>query len=136
MFLKRVETLEFEKEKTKVVKGADAKSVELVYKLGPFESNAVSMLMDKYETSVFVNEYAPVPDVHAAQALVNESVVSWSVIEYKKRTSLQCPQLKFIEKQLGFFFSCKDTQKADSSEIDPVRHVSFAETGSVGLRAT
>ena len=76
VLLKRVEMLEFEKEKTKVVKGADAKSVELVYKLGPFESNAVSMLMDKYETSVFVNEYAPVPDVHAAQALVNESVVS------------------------------------------------------------
>ena len=37
VLLKRVEMLEFEKEKEKVVKGADAKSVELVHRLGPFE---------------------------------------------------------------------------------------------------
>ena len=97
VLLKRVEMLEFGKEKEKVVQGADAKSVELVHRLGPFKSNAAPILTNKYVASAPVIEYAPALDVHAAPAPVNESVVSSPVIEYVTRTLVQCPQLQFIE---------------------------------------
>ena len=133
VLLKGVEMLEFEKEKEKVVKGADTKSVELVHRLGPFESNAAPILMNKHVASAPVIEYVPAPDVHAAPALVNKSVVSSPVIEYVTRTPVQCPQLQFIEKtvEIPDFLLCQGTQTAESSEIAPVRHVSFAETVEV-----
>ena len=117
--------LEFEKEKEKVVKGADAQSVELVHRLGPFESNAAPIPMNMYVASAPVIEYAPAPDVHAAPAPVNESVASSPVIEY-----VTPPQLQFIEKTVEIldFLLCQRTQTAESSEIAPVRHVSFVET--------
>ena len=65
MLLQRVEILEFEKEREKVVKGADTKSVELAHSLGPFEANAAPILMNKYVASALVIEHAPAPDAYA-----------------------------------------------------------------------
>ena len=101
-----------------------------MHRLGPFESNAAPILMNKYEASEPVIEFAPAPDVHAAPAPVNESGASSPVIEYVTPTPVQCPQLQFIEKtvEIPVFLLCQGTQTAESSEITPVRHVSFAES--------
>ena len=68
-----------------------------------------------------------------APVLVNESVASSPVIEYVTPTPVQCPQLQFIKKtvEIPDFLLCQGTQTAESSEIAPVRHVSFAETVEV-----
>ena len=133
VLLKRVEMLEFEKEREKVGKGADTKSVELAHRLGPFESNAAPIPVNKYVASAPVIEYAPAPDVYAAPAPVNESVASSPVIEYVTPTPVQCPQLQLIERtvEIPDFLLCQGTHTAESSEIAPVRHVSFAETVEV-----
>ena len=56
-------------------------------------------------------------------------MVSSPVIEYVTRTSVQCLIEKPVE--IPDFLLCQGTQTAESSEIAPVRHVSFAETVEV-----
>ena len=53
--------------------------------------------------------------------------------KYVASAPVQCPQLQFIEKtvEIPDFLLCQGTQTVESSEIAPVRHVSFAETVEV-----
>ena len=125
--------LDFETEREKVVKDADTKS-GIGAQTRPFDSNEAPILMNKCVASASVIEYALAPDVHAAPPPVNESVASSPVIECVTPRPVQFPQLQFIEKTVeipDFSLVCQGTQTAESSEIAPVLHVSFAETVEV-----